>query len=89
MRPQNKYSRQRPTNVPSFQFQPFPQRGVPVFYPQQATLMTDPGWYYNNMMLYQVMRERDFAILGLQSEVILMIAVLNTLSVYSEIRTSH
>lgn len=54
MRPQNKYPRQRPTNVPSFQFQPLPQRGIPVFYPQQAAIMTDPNWYYNNMMLYQV-----------------------------------
>lgn len=54
MRPQSKYLRQRPTNVPSFQFQPLAQRGVPVFYPQQATIMTDPNWYYNNMMLYQV-----------------------------------
>ena len=54
MRPQSKYSRQRPTNVPSFQFQPLAQRGVPLFYPQQATIMTDPSWYYNNMMLYQV-----------------------------------
>ena len=55
MRPQNKYTRQRPSNVPSFQFQPLAQRGMPVFYPpQQAAIMTDPSWYYNNMMLYQV-----------------------------------
>ena len=55
MRPQTKFSaRQRPTNVQSFQFQPLAQRGVPLFYPQQTAIMTDPNWYYNNMMLYQV-----------------------------------
>ena len=44
---------QRPTNVPSFQFQPL-QRSMPVFYPQPAAIVTDPNWYNYNMMLYQV-----------------------------------
>ena len=54
MRPQTRFPRQRPSNVPSFQFQPLAGRGVPVFYPQQTAIMADPSWYYNNMMLYQV-----------------------------------
>jgi hypothetical protein len=54
MRPQSKFPHQRPSNVPSFQFQPLAGRGVPMFYPQQTAIMADPSWYYNNMLVYQV-----------------------------------